>query len=79
MLKVLCKKQSHFKNFNNSAFKDYFKLNLEKFNTFEFTLKDFKDYCLSLSITLCQARKMYVRANQASFMNKDIREVIMFR
>ena len=54
-MKTLYKKQGlrivsyrNYKNFDGNVFKKYLKLNLEKFNTSEFSLEDFQDTpCLS--------------------------------
>ena len=54
VLEALCKKSLRIisyrncKNFSNNVFNKHLKLNLKKFNSFEFSLKDFQDSCLSV-------------------------------
>lgn len=77
MLKVLHKKQGprtvsyrNYKNFNNNLSKEHLKSNLEKFNTSEFSLKYFQGSCLLELNRFIPLKIKYLRAHQASFMNK---------
>ena len=45
----------------------------------EFALKDFQNVCLTSLNSFAPLKKKYVRANKASFMNKELKKAIMVR
>ena len=59
--------------------KEYLKLSLEAYNPSEFALKNFQNVCLTSLNSFAPLKKKYVRANQASFMNKELKKAIMVR
>ena len=45
----------------------------------EFALTDFQNVCLTSLNSFGTLKKKYVRVNQASFMNKELKKAIMIR
>ena len=85
-MKVIFKKQKpkiifyrNYKNFDKKSFKKHLKLSLEAYDPSEFVLKDFQNVCLTSLNSFAPLKKKYVRANQASFMNKELKKAIMVR
>ena len=84
--KVIFKKQKpniffyrNYKNFDKKSFKEYLKLSIEAHDPSEFALKDFQNLWLTSLKSLAPLKKKYLRANQASFMNKKRKKAIMVR
>ena len=76
LMKVIFKKQKpkiifyrNYKNFDKKSFKEYLKLSLEAY--------DFKNVFLTSLNSFAPLKKKYVRANQVSFMNKELKNAIM--
>ena len=49
------------------------------FDPSEFALKEFQNVCLTSSNSFTPLKKKYVRANQRSFMSKELKTAIMVR
>ena len=86
VMKVIFKKQKpkiifycNYNNFDKKSFKEYLRLSLEAYDPSEFALKDFQNVCLTSLNSFAPLKKKYVRANQASFMNKELKKAIMVR
>ena len=87
VIMVIFKKQKpkiifyhNYKNFDQKSFKEYLKLSFEAYDPSKFELEDFQNVCLtSLKSFAPRKKKKYVRAKQASFMNKELKNAIMVR
>ena len=55
------------------------KLSSEVDDPSKFTLKDFQNVYLTSLNSFAPLKKKYVKANQASFMNKELKKAIMIR
>ena len=78
VMKVIFKKQKpkivfyhNYKIVDKKSFKEYLKLSPEAYDPSAFALKDFQNVCLTSLNSFAPLKKKYVRANQASFMNKE--------
>ena len=76
LMRVIFKKQKpktifyrNYKNFDKKSFKEYLKVSLEAY--------DFQNVCLTSLISFAPLKKKYVRANQVSFMNKELKNAVM--
>ena len=82
VMKVILKKQKpktifhrNYNSFDKKSLKEYLKLSLGAYDPSEFALKDFQNVCFSFA----PLKKKYVRANQALFMNKELKKAVMVR
>ena len=82
VMKVIFKKQKpkiifhrNYNNFDKKSLKEYLKLSLGAYEPSEFALKDFQNVCFSFA----PLKKKYIRANQALFMNKELKKAVMVR
>ena len=86
VIMVIFKKQKpkiifyhNYKNFDQKSFKEYLKRSLEAYDPSKFELKDFQNVYLTSLKSFAPLKKKYVRAKQASFMNKELKNAIMVR
>ena len=71
----------NYKFFNNTLFRDQVlnKLTNSNLQTSDKDLKHFKETCLSVVNTIAPLKSRFIRANQASFINKEIQRAVMIR
>ena len=71
----------NYKFFNNTLFRDQVlnKLRNSIFQKSDKDLKHFKETCLSVVNRIAPLKSSFIRANQASFINKEIQRTVMVR
>ena len=82
VLKVLFKKQKRkVLNYRKSMFQEQFltKLNHVNVSKQDNSLKGFQEKCLTVLNSVTPIKRKFIRANQASFMNKELQQFIMVR
>ena len=83
-LKNLIKEPTCFKNPEKPTIIDLIwsnnlRLSLEVDDPSKYALKDFQNVCLTSLNSFAPLKKKYVKANQALFMNKELKKAIMIR